>query len=109
MKRLIQRWLGIEEDDDLPRLRDAVATNDVWAPGPKHARNRLRTASDREVDSRVNGVTLNIYPATGGKVVEYKYYDADSDSNIVRLHLIPEDADMAQALSKILTIEGLKR
>ena len=34
MKKLIQRWLGIEEDDDLPRLRDAVATNDVWAPGP---------------------------------------------------------------------------
>ena len=109
MKRWIQRWLGIEEEDTLPRLRDAVATNDIWTPGPKHARNRLRTASDREVDGRVNGVTLNIYPATGGKVVEYKYYDADSDSTVVRLHLIPEDADMAQALSKIFTIEGLKR
>lgn len=108
IKRFFQRWLGIEEDE-FPRLRDAVATNDIWAPGPKHARNRLRTASDREVDARVNGVTLNIYPATGGKVVEYKYYDADADSTVVRLHLIPEDADMAQALSKILTIEGLKR
>jgi len=108
IKRLLQRWLDIE--DDLPRLRDAAAApNDIWAPGSKHARNRLRSVSDREVDGRVNGITLNIYPATGGKVVEYKYYDADSDSTAVRLHLIPEDADMAQALSKILTIEGLKR
>ena len=106
MKKWIQRWLNIE--DDLPRLRDAVNNaSDIWAPGPK--RRRGTAISDREVDARVNGVTLNIYPATGGKVVEYKYYDADSDSTVVRLHLIPEDADMAQALSKILTIEGLKR
>lgn len=106
IKRWLQRWLDIE--DDLPRLRDAVNTSsDIWAPGPK--RRRGTAISDREVDGRVNGVTLNIYPATGGKVVEYKYYDADADSTVVRLHLIPEDADMAQALSKILTIEGLKR
>ena len=107
IKRWLQRWLGIDQDYDDHQL--VVATNDIWSPGPKHTRKRARPISDREVDGRVNGVTLNIYPATGGKVVEYKYYDADSDSTIVRLHLIPEDADMAQALSKIFTIEGLKR
>ena len=108
IKRWLQRWLDIE--DDLPRLRDTVTnTTDIWAPGPKRSRNRLNPVSDREVDGRVNGITLNIYPATGGKVVEYKYYDADADSTVVRLHLIPDDTDMAQALSKILTIEGLKR
>jgi hypothetical protein len=106
IKRLLQRWLDIE--DDLPRLRDAVTnSNDIWAPGPKRVRGK--PINDREVDGRVNGITLNIYPATGGKVVEYKYYDAEEDSTVVRLHLIPDDTDIAQALSKILTIEGLKR
>ena len=105
IKRWLQRWLDVdvpvrERDDEPP---------DIWAPGPKRSRNRLSTVSDREVDGRVNGITLNIYPATGGKVVEYKYHDADADSTVVRLHLIPDDTDMAQALSKILTIEGLKR
>lgn len=104
-KRLFQRWLDI----DVPIRHVDHEVNDIWAPGPKRTRNRLSPVSDREVDGRVNGITLNIYPATGGKVVEYKYYDADADSTVVRLHLIPEDTDMAQAISKILTVEGLKR
>ena len=52
---------------------------------------------------------FRIYPATGGYIVEYQYYDEKNDRNHQALHLIPSELDMGTELSKILTLEALKR
>ena len=66
--------------------------------------------------SDTNGVHLNqqpmhfkIYPATGGHIVEYNYYDDKHDRNNQALHLIPSELDLGAELAKIMTLEALKR
>ena len=72
--------------------------------------------SKNELASDSNHVNLNqsplvfrLYPATGGHIVEYSFYDERKDQNTQALHLIPSDADLGDALSKIMTLEALRR
>jgi hypothetical protein len=59
-------------------------------------------------------INFQIYPATGGYVVEI--YFAEPNSYIVNgsvpqksLHVIPSDKDLGEAISKIITLEMLKK
>jgi hypothetical protein len=52
---------------------------------------------------------FRIYPATGGHIVEYTFYNHKKDNNDQALHLIPSDLDLGESLAKIMTLEALKR
>lgn len=69
-----------------------------------------KTASeDGHIHLSQSAMNFRLYPATGGHIVEYSYYDEKTDRNTQALHLIPSDADLGDALSKIMTLEALKR
>lgn len=79
-------------------------------PGLAIGRNNVATASSD------NGISLNhqplnfrIYPATGGHIVEYSFYNEKTDRNDQALHLISSDLDLGSELAKIMTLEALKR
>jgi hypothetical protein len=71
----------------------------------------LAKAATEENQIHLNQSSMNfrLYPATGGHIVEYSYYDEKLDRNTQALHLIPSDQDLGDALSKIMTLEALKR
>jgi hypothetical protein len=81
--------------------------------GPRGTRigiNKSDMASDgNHVNLNQSPLVFRLYPATGGHIVEYSYYDERKDQNTQALHLIPSDADLGDALSKIMTLEALKR
>jgi hypothetical protein len=52
---------------------------------------------------------FKIYPATGGHIVEYTFYNEKRDNNDQALHLIPSELDLGTELAKIMTLEALKR
>jgi hypothetical protein len=59
-------------------------------------------------------INFQIYPATGGYVVEIHF--AEPNTYIVNgsmpqksLHIIPSDKDLGEAISKIITLEMLKK
>jgi len=54
-------------------------------------------------------ITFQVYSATGGSVVEVEYYDDKSDRHYKSLHIIPSDQDLGDGISKIITIEMLKK
>lgn len=54
-------------------------------------------------------MNFRLYPATGGHIVEYSYYDEKTDRNTQALHLIASDRDLGDAISKIMTLEALRR
>lgn len=54
-------------------------------------------------------INFQIYPATGGNVVEINYYDEKADKMYKALHIIPSDQDLGDGISKIITFEMLKR
>ena len=55
-----------------------------------------------------HGFRLNIYGASGGTIIETTKYDRKSDENRHSLHVVTEDKDLGEELSKIITMEQLR-
>ena len=54
------------------------------------------------------GFRLNIYGASGGTIIETTKYDRKQDENRHSLHVVTDDKDLGEALSKIITMEQLR-
>jgi hypothetical protein len=70
-------------------------------------RVKRRDKEDNPLQSR--SVSFNLYSATGGIVIETNRYDDVHDQSIVTMHVVPEDEEIHLALSRIITLEALKR
>lgn len=69
-----------------------------------------KTADDEQrVNLNQSAMTFRLYPANGGHIVEYSYYNDKTDAHDQALHLIASDQDLGEAISKIMTLEALKR
>lgn len=55
------------------------------------------------------GMNFTIHKASGGLVVNVHFYDNVRDRSESNLYVIPEDEQIGENLSKILTMENLKR
>ena len=56
-----------------------------------------------------NGMQFTVYPANGGHVLEYSYYDPKTDRHNNSLHLITVDQNMGEVIGHAITLEMLKR
>jgi len=54
------------------------------------------------------GFRLSVYGASGGTIIETTKYDRKSDENRHSLHVVTEDKDLGEELSKIITMEQLR-
>jgi aspartate/tyrosine/aromatic aminotransferase len=52
---------------------------------------------------------INIFSASGGHVVEYKYWDNKQEKFDRSLHIINTGEDMGERLSQIITMELLRK
>ena len=86
IKQRIRNWLM--NDDDTP---DPYSIEDENGP-----------------DLNSQSFRLNIYGASGGTIIETTKYDRKSDENRHSLHIVTEDKDLGQELSKIITMEQLR-
>jgi hypothetical protein len=59
-------------------------------------------------DLHSNSFRLNIYGASGGTIIETTKYDQKKDENRHSLHVVTEDKDLGEELSKIITMEQLR-
>ncbi len=55
-----------------------------------------------------DGIRLQIYKASGGYVVETRSYDRKSDRNNHSMHVINEQEDLGDRLSKIVMMEAMR-
>jgi hypothetical protein len=114
-------WLykGLKQVDMDDRSSDR-ATESILMPkiniGLKTYKNRNAIAgatasasSDGSIHLNQSPMNFRIYPATGGHIVEYTYYNERKDSQDQALHLIPSELDLGTELAKIMTLEALKR
>ena len=58
--------------------------------------------------SHDNGIHFVIYGANGGHVVETSKYDRVKDRHQTGLHIIRDEDDLGEEISKILTLESLR-
>lgn len=54
-------------------------------------------------------IGFRVYSARGGMVIECITHDTKQDRELVKLHVIPDGDDLAESLSKIITMEYLSR
>lgn len=79
--------------------------NDEGREEAKLAPSRL--VESNELDSN-SPMRIIIHRAAGGMVVETRTYDRIKDRHNQNLHIVSHDQDLAEALSKIITMESLR-
>ena len=55
-----------------------------------------------------DGIRLQVYKASGGYVVETRGYDRKTDRNHNTMHVITEEEDLGDRLSKIVMMEAMR-
>lgn len=80
---------------------------------PKRGRSRLGpvASSNRRVEHNYDDesvITFKVYGANGGMIVETARYDEKRDNESVRRYVIDENADLAESLGKIVSMEYLR-
>lgn len=94
------RWLS-------RRIDQAEKVPDPW----RGALSKLSSASASVREDRLNsdGMSFRIHRASGGMIVEHTHYDRKTDENHNSIHIVTDDQDLGEQLSKIITIEMLRR
>jgi len=102
----IKRWL-------LKSLKEAVQAEnnqkqldeDDRLVKPRRGFNSVQV-QQHQLDSQP--MTMKVYRASGGTIVETSVYDRQKDRHQNQLHIITHDTDLGQGLAKIITMETLR-
>ena len=115
------KWLDsfIQRCYNRARERDELRAVEGWDE-PKRGRGRLGrgnstpvgpVSSTRRVEHNYDDesvITFKVYGANGGRIVETSRYDEKRDTEGIRRYVIGEEADLAESLAKIVTMEYLR-
>jgi hypothetical protein len=75
----------------------------------------LRDNSIGLVDNSINGIDLpdpinfRVQTVAGGTIVETRWWNHKKDNNIVKLHIVTSEENLAEAIGKIVTMELLQK
>ena len=105
------KWL----DNFIQRAYNRARNNDELLPIATGRGNKGTPVSQMSANKRVASsyddagvINFTVYTANGGKIVETVRYDDRKQSEEVHRYVISEDADFADSLSKIVTMEYLR-
>jgi hypothetical protein len=90
IKRKLRNWL-MDDADQYETI--SVSTDD----------------DELNIDNQDNTMNFNVVSASGGRIVQVRYYDRKSDRHSNKLHIITPEENLAEALAHILTIETMSR
>jgi hypothetical protein len=88
LKQRIRNWL-MNDSDEVDYHPISIADSD----GP---------------NIQSQGFRLNVYSAGGGTIIETTKYDRKNDDHRHSLHIVTDDKDLGEELSKIITMESLR-
>ena len=92
LKRKLRNWVR-EADNDYPEKSVGISLHS-------------RADSDRpDTDPILN---FRIYSAENGKVLEFNRYDRVKDRHAVSIYIIGKDEDIAEKVSKCVTLETMR-
>jgi hypothetical protein len=89
LKRKLAKWVN-EYNNELKPSRELVLSADSESVGSEPILN------------------FKIFPAVGGRVVEFRYYDRKIDRSHTTTYIITNDQDFGERISKIATLEVMK-
>lgn len=69
----------------------------------------VKEVSRDDTVSDDNAITFKVIPASGGRVVETRFYDRKKDRSINSLYIIQSGDDFGKSIERILSMETLKQ
>jgi len=92
------------------KIRNWVLTDDSIEEDQYVSLNCTRslTVDHEQLDSD-KGIRFIVYKASGGMIIETNFYDRRKDQSNRSLHIITDDKDLGEEISKIITMESLKQ
>lgn len=108
---LYKKWKIFQSFDSEPELEEP------WGLAKQKSLGRLSGSFANSVKVRTTNsvspdsyrINFSLYPATGGNILEIRFYDKKTDNEITNLHIIHSDQDLGDAIGKIITYEMLKQ
>ena len=70
--------------------------------------NNIISVDSEGPNIQSQGFRLNVYSASGGTIVETTKYDNKKDEHRHSLHVVTDDKELGEELSKIITMESLR-
>jgi hypothetical protein len=104
--RLAHKWQY--ELEDMAVAEPKQVRSRKWTSGGgggSPIKQQQRVSHNYDDDSVIS---FKVYGASGGKIVEAGRYNDKHDQERVKLYIIDENADFAESLSKIVTMEYLR-
>jgi hypothetical protein len=102
--KLGDKWKNEFDHDNYDSCHEVQLTSNRLnrASRPKRS-NQVETNYDEH-----GTISFKVYSANGGKIVEAKRYEDKYDNERIKLYIIEENADFAESLSRIVTMEYLQ-
>ena len=86
--------------------------DDDVKPARKRGRGRDVMAVFEDDDSNIDlpdPINFRVQAVSGGTLVETRWYDYKKDDSRVKLHIITQEENLADAIGKIVTMELLQK
>lgn len=95
IRERIRDWLLRDEPDYVDNEKDECIV-------------RENDSDDFQIDHD-STIHFQVVPASGGRIVQIRYYDRIKDRGATKLHVITPDENLAESLAQIFQIETLSR
>ena len=92
----LQRWFDKKVCESWYRAQQAPA-NPV----------RITSVDESGINS-IDGLSIRLYGATGGQIVEFRKYDRHKDRTDCKLYVINAEQNFSEELAKIVSLEMLR-
>ena len=75
-------------------------------------RNRIEEVMLCDSESSIDlpdPINFRVQAVSGGTLVETRWYDHKKDNNIIKLHIVTQEENLAESIGKIVTMELLQK
>ena len=103
--RLAHKW-QYELEDEAVAEPTQVRSRKWTSGGGGGSPTKQQRVSHNYDDESV--ISFKVYGANGGKIVEAGRYNDKHDQERIKLYIIDENADFAESLSRIVTMEYMR-
>ena len=80
-----------------------------WERAQNMPTNTIRVTSvDEPGINSIDGLSIRLYGATGGQIVEFRKYDRHKDRTDCKLYVINAEQNFSEELAKIVSLEMLR-
>jgi hypothetical protein len=88
------------------KLRNWLNSDDSRVYKSRGIAEPVSVSSDSNIDAE--GYTLKVYPARGGRVIQYYKYDRKHDRQNTSLYVISDSEDLGDAVKNIVVEQALQ-